>query len=149
MVTLNQLIQGENNVAEKVPTQRLVFFVKHLVQCLQSKELSRGSTSETFKALTAVLPFIKEIYGSHWSDLFEVLESLWESGEATEEYLPVLHSSFRLFNCLRSLATDESNDDLEDAWIAAQKTHPERLVHLLTEFGMDTFYHLTWIKALC
>ena len=128
-------------MAEKVPTQRLVFFVKHLVQCLQSKELSRGLTSEIFKALTAVLPFIKEIYGAHWSDLFEVLGSLWESGEAIEDYLPVLHSSFRLFNCLKSLATDESNDDLEDAWIAAQKTHPERLVHLLTEFGTYLLCH--------
>lgn len=140
---LNLLIRGENSVAEKVPTQRLVFFVKHLVQCLQSKELSKGLTSETFKALATVLPFIKEIYGAHWSDLFEVLESLWESSEASEEHLPVLHSSFRLFACLKTLATGESNDDLEDAWIAAQKTHPEKLIHLLTEFGIYPF--ATWL----
>ncbi|KAL1960846.1 hypothetical protein VTO42DRAFT_5829 [Malbranchea cinnamomea] len=137
MVALNLLIQGENSVIQKVPTQRLVFFVKHLVQCLQSNELSRELISETMKALTTVLPLIKEIYGSHWSDIFEVLASLWESSEATEEYTPVLHSSFRLFACLKGLATDESNDDLEDAWIAAQKTHPPTLIQLLTKFDQS------------
>jgi [phosphatase 2A protein]-leucine-carboxy methyltransferase len=123
-------------VARRAATQRLVFLVKHLVQCLQSNEMSVGLTSETLKALTTIFPLIKEIYGSHWSDVLDIIKAIWESGEPSDEYLPVLHSSFHLFSCLRSLCTTaESNDDLEEAWNATQKTHPAALVDLLTKFG--------------
>lgn len=134
---LNALIEGEDTLAQKIPTQRLVFFVKHLIQCLQSGELSPGLTSETLKALATVFPLIKEVYGSHWPETLEIIESCWEPGEITERHLPVLHSSFRLFACLRSLAIGESNDDLEEAWIDAQKTHQTKLIDLLTVFGIS------------
>lgn len=128
-------MQGESNFAAKIPTQRLVFLVKHLIKCLQSEDMSLTLMTEIFKVLVAVLPQIKEIYGSHWSDVFAVLKTLWQSKKESDEYLPVLHSSLRLFSCLRGLALSECNDDLEDAWDAVKKEHAEILIELLSEFG--------------
>lgn len=128
-------MQGDGNYAAKLPTQRLVFLVKHLMKCLQSEDISLKLMTEIFKVLTTVFPQIKEIYGFHWSDAFAALKSLWQSRKGSDEYLPALHSSLRLFSCLRGLAMSECNDDLEDAWDAVKKEHAEILIGLLSEFG--------------
>lgn len=115
-----------------------MFFVKSLIQCLQSNQPRPGLLTEIFKTLTNVFPLIKEIYGSHWSEVFNTLETLWTTVGVSEESLPTIHSSLRLFAVLRSLAISDSNDDLEDAWIEAQKTHPPALVRLLADFGKNS-----------
>lgn len=135
LVILNSLMYGEKNPAKNIPTQRLVFLVKHLITCLQSGEFRVGILSEVLKVLSAVLPLMKEIYGSHWPDLFDELKSLWQKEELSSEYLPVLHSSLRLFSCLRKLATEDSNEDLEDAWKEARKSHTDNMVNMLKQFG--------------
>ncbi|EFQ98580.1 hypothetical protein MGYG_01606 [Nannizzia gypsea CBS 118893] len=135
LVVLNSLMHGERNPAKNIPTQRLVFLVKHLIVCLQSGKSGAGIISEILKLLSAVLPLMKEVYGSHWPELFDVLNSLWQTGDLSSEYLPVLHSSLRLFSCLRKLATDDSNEDLEDAWKEARKSHTENMVNMLKQFG--------------
>lgn len=137
LATLNILIQGEDSLAEKIPTQRVVFFVKHLILCLQSKNFGPGLTSEIFKALSHVLFLIKEIYGSHWSDILEILNAVWEVDDISDDRLPVLHSSLKAFDCLRKLATSESNDDLEESLAEAQKSNTASLLQLLTRFGMS------------
>ncbi|WEW54912.1 hypothetical protein PRK78_000339 [Emydomyces testavorans] len=144
LVTLNALMQGDGNFVERIATQRLVFFVKHLMERLQSEELSLRRVTEIFKALTTVFPQLKEIYGSHWVDIFAVLKSLWESSKGSDEYLPALHASLRLFACLRGLATGENNDDLEDAWVAVQKGHVEVLIGLLSEFDPSFYPDMPW-----
>ncbi|KAK2870551.1 hypothetical protein FQN49_003105 [Arthroderma sp. PD_2] len=137
--TLNSLLHGENNPAKSIPAQRLVFLVKHLIVCLQSGKFGPGPVAEILKVLTAILPLMKEIYGSHWSEVFDLLNTSWDKGDMSDEFLPVLHSSLRLFNCLRKLATNDGNEDLEDAWKEAQKTHTENMVKLLTQF--DPSFH--------
>ncbi|PGH37091.1 hypothetical protein GX50_00074 [[Emmonsia] crescens] len=140
IVTLNLLIHGENNIAQNVPKPRLVFLVKHLVDCLQSQSPSPGLVSEILKLLVNILPLVREIYGSHWSNIFEFLQNLWDDIEIVDESLPGLHSSLRLFACLKSLATSESNDDLVDAWAASRKTHSPALIGLLAEFDSSLSY---------
>ena len=133
--TLNLLVHGEDSIAGKVPTQRRVFLVKHLIQCLDSDLKSLGLVSEILKLLAVVFPLIREIYGSHWAAALEILKSQWDRSISSDEFLPVLHSSLRLFACLRSLATSDSNDDLKDVWAEAEKTHVASLTRVLTEFG--------------
>ncbi|PGG97584.1 hypothetical protein AJ79_09147 [Helicocarpus griseus UAMH5409] len=140
IVTLNLLLQGENNIAQNVPKPRLVFLVKHLIDCLQSESPLPGLVSEILKLLVNILPLIKEIYGSHWSSTLEFLQSLWDEIELVDESLPTLHSSLRLFACLKSLATSDSNDDLEDACTAFQKTHSTALIRLLAKFDSSLSY---------
>ncbi|KAF3898560.1 Zinc finger, RING-CH-type [Trichophyton interdigitale] len=144
LVILNSLMYGEKNPAKNIPTQRLVFLVKHLITCLQSGEFSVGILSEVLKVLSAVLPLMKEIYGSHWPDLFDELKSLWQKEELSSEYLPVLHSSLRLFSCLRKLATEDSNEDLEDAWKEARKSHTDNMVNMLKQFGPSFHSDQPW-----
>ncbi|KAM5483810.1 hypothetical protein McanCB56680_002912 [Microsporum canis] len=135
LVTANSLLHGEKNPATNIPTQRLVFLVKHLIVCLQSKKFGPGIIAEILKVLAVVLPLVKDIYGSHWSELFDFLNEFWDKGDISDEFLPALYSSLRLFSCLRKLATDDSNEDLEDAWKDAQKSHTENMVNLLKQFG--------------
>ncbi|KAI1947130.1 hypothetical protein LOZ57_003368 [Ophidiomyces ophidiicola] len=135
LITLNVVLQGDGNFVEKIPTQRLVFLVKHLMRCMQSTEFPLEQLAEAFKILAAVFPQLKEIYGSHWADSFTILDSFWKNNKESDEYLSALHASLRLFNCLRNLAINESNDDLEDAWVAVQKGLVEVLIHLLCYLG--------------
>ncbi|KAK2792620.1 hypothetical protein FQN52_003125 [Onygenales sp. PD_12] len=140
IATLNLLIQGENNIARNVPKPRLVFLVKRLIACLESESPSPGLVSEILKLLANVFPLIKEIYGSHWTSGYEILQESWSKNEIVDESLPVLHSSLRLFACLKSLATTESNDDLEDAWATSQKSHSQALIQLLSQFDSSLNY---------
>ncbi|EER26661.1 C3HC4 type (RING finger) zinc finger containing protein [Coccidioides posadasii C735 delta SOWgp] len=144
LTTLNALTQGDGKFVANIPTQRLVFLVKHLITCLQSGRLSLKLETEVLKTLTTVLPHIKEIYGSHWTDIFVLLESLWQSSKESDEYLPALHASFRLFACVRDLATGESNDDLEDAWAESQKGLAEVLIGLLSAFDPSFYPDMPW-----
>ncbi|EQL34360.1 hypothetical protein BDFG_03719 [Blastomyces dermatitidis ATCC 26199] len=140
IVTLNLLICGESNITQNVPKPRLVFLVKHLVDCLQSQSPPQGLVSEILKLLVNILPLIREIYGSHWSNIFEFLHNLWGDMAISDESLPALHSSLRLFACLKSLATSDSNDDLVDVWTTSQKTHSPALIGLLAEFDSSLSY---------
>ena len=135
MTLLNILIQGEDSVVERVPKQRLVFLIKHLIQCFQVGIESPGLVSETLKLLSYVMPPLREIYGSHWAEVLELLTSLWNGDLTSDEDLPVLHSSLRLFACLRSLAGSDGNDDLEDAWKELNTNISTKLIANLRQFG--------------
>ncbi|KGM92702.1 ubiquitin-protein ligase RKR1 [Paracoccidioides brasiliensis Pb18] len=140
IVTLNLLLQDENNISRNMPKPRLVFLVKHLVNYLDSEPRLQSLDSEILKLLVNILPLIKDIYGSHWSSILEFLGVVWDEIEIVDESLPVLHSSLRLFACLKLLATSKSNDELVEAWIASLKTHSPALIKLLAEFDSSLNY---------
>lgn len=121
---------------ESIPTQRLVFLVKNLIQCLQSGVESINIKAEAFKVLTFVLRLLSEIYGSHWADTIEILNSTWKETSGGDEALPALHGSFRLFASLKSMANGEGNDDLEDAWAESKAELIKNLVSTLHKLGM-------------
>ncbi|KAL5334656.1 hypothetical protein BJX70DRAFT_377556 [Aspergillus crustosus] len=142
---LNLLVSGEEelNPLASMPTQRLIFFVKHLIQCLQSDQISLALKTEIFKGLTLALPHVKEMYGPHWEELLDILSSTWRDISGGDGALTVLNSSFRLFTTLESIVKDEdSNDDVKDAWAERKTTLFSLLTSTLWKFDSSTTYHL-------
>ncbi|KAL2799808.1 hypothetical protein BJX66DRAFT_292674 [Aspergillus keveii] len=142
---LNLLLSEEEdlNPMTSMPTQRLIFFVKHLIQCLQSEQISLSLTTEAFKALTFALPNVKEMYGPHWEDSLEILNSTWQNISGADGALPVLYASYRLYSCLESIVKDEdSNDDVKDAWADRKKALLNNLTSTLWRFDSSTTFYL-------
>lgn len=123
-------------ILDTIPTQRMVFLVKNLIQVLQSSSDSTSIKTEAFKALSLVLRPLSEIYGSHWTESLEALSSTWEEIGGGDAGLPVLHSSLRLFAVLRDLVKNDANDDLVDAWKDSKQELFESLVLTLNKLGM-------------
>ncbi|KAL5691112.1 hypothetical protein EMGR_007253 [Emarellia grisea] len=150
---LNLLLAGEINVASTIPTQRLVFLVKHLIQCLQSKDLPLNIQAEIMHTLTFVLPYLNEIYGSHWEDCMEALSTVWRETSGGDEALPLLLGSFRLFASLRSIVAEEdSNDDVKDAWSERKTVLFNGLASTLTKFDYTIAFHQprdVTVEVLC
>ncbi|RAL17076.1 ubiquitin-protein ligase RKR1 [Aspergillus homomorphus CBS 101889] len=141
LVLLNLLLAGEQDVAASIPTQRLMFLIKHLTQCLQSEAVSLGLKAEILQTLVFVLPCIKEMYGSHWEDCLEILDATWRDTNGGDEALPVFLSSFRLFAKLQSIVEDdESNDDVKDAWSDRKSKLVNGLTSTLRKFDPSTTF---------
>jgi hypothetical protein len=147
---LNLLLAGEINVASTIPTQRLVFLVKHLIQCLQSEDLPLNIRAEIMHTLTFVLPCLNEIYGSHWEDCMEALSTVWRETSGGDEALPLHLASFRLFASLRSIVGEEdSNDDVKDAWSERKTVLFNGLASTLTKFGeLECIPHIEMCNGL-
>ena len=116
-----------------MPQQRIVFLSKHLISYLGQDIRSPPITAEILKSLRVVLPVIKGIYGSHWSEILRFNEALWSRKPSTEDQeLPVIHASLRLYATLRSLVGhDDGNEDLDDAWKESISTLSVSLVDIL------------------
>ncbi|OKL63677.1 hypothetical protein UA08_00924 [Talaromyces atroroseus] len=136
VVLLNLLTQSMEGILDTIPTQRLVFLVKNLIHILQENPDSTSIKTEAFKALSAILRPLCEIYGSHWIESIELLNTTWKDIRGGDAELPVLHSSLRLFSALRDLVQSESNDDLTDAWNESKQDLFENL--LSTLYRLDT-----------
>ncbi|OQO01946.1 hypothetical protein B0A48_12419 [Cryoendolithus antarcticus] len=118
LVTLNAVLRTQEDMAECIAKQRLIFLVKHVVAWLQGSG-SEAVITETAKLLPSLLPAMKDMYGEHWTQILEALEAIWsnlQAGELTETCVPTLHATLKLLGTLRGLATeDEANEDLCDA----------------------------------
>lgn len=135
-------------MAASIPTQRLVFLVKHLISCLQSEIRSSGLKAEIIQTLNFVLPCLSEIYGSHWEDVIEILSNTWRETSGSDDGLLVLNSSFRLFAGLKSIVdNEESNDDVKDAWSDRRTVLFNDLASTLRKFGEYWVFDTTafWI----
>ncbi|KAL2042416.1 hypothetical protein N7G274_004908 [Stereocaulon virgatum] len=132
-VLLNCVIYRPEDYVDEVPQQRLVFFVKHVLeQCRNGLLLLPGVGGEIMKALTAVLPKIKEIYGSFWADLLDIVPHVW-LGNTNDEDIYGIHSSLKLLSLLKRPDMQQSNDDLLDAWVEKRRLVVEGLVGLMIE----------------
>ncbi|KAL4750686.1 hypothetical protein BDW72DRAFT_193622 [Aspergillus terricola var. indicus] len=155
LALLNLLLSDDEEVnpLESMPTQRLIFFVKHLIKCLQSEQLSLGLQAEIFKSLTLALPWVKEMYGPHWEECFEILRETWRAISGGDGALTVLNSSFRLFSSLELIVKDEdSNDDVKDAWADRKTKLFDGLTSTLWKFDSSTTFHLPrdlTVERLC
>jgi hypothetical protein len=142
LVLFNILVPEDESVVAEVPKQRLVFLIKHIVESLKNDDapLPISVQSEALMTLCLVLPFIKDIYGSHWQDILAILGTM-VGDPASDASLQRTHACLRMITIYRSLAKDESNDDLQDCWEAwrgdgLQKT----LVKLLHSFNEREFH---------
>lgn len=136
LTLLNILLAGEEDVVSTIPAQRLVFLVKHLIECLQSDSKCLGLRAEITKTLTFVLPGVADLYGSHWEDSIQILSTTLGTTGGGEEGLPLLVSSFRLFARLKNMAeSEDANDDLQDAWSARKAEIFNKLASTIGTFG--------------
>ncbi|KAF2455372.1 hypothetical protein BDY21DRAFT_350599 [Lineolata rhizophorae] len=139
LVLLNAIIQNQEEVAESIAKQRLIFFVKHVLPWLQEESMTLSVRSEVYKCLAVLLPLMKDIYGDHWTEVIESITMLWSSvppfdSSIGESFIPAVHASLKLFATLRMLAhEDDANDDLVDAWKDASSAAANGLIHVLKQ----------------
>ncbi|KAJ6032053.1 hypothetical protein N7540_002785 [Penicillium herquei] len=141
LALLNILLCGEEDVVSTIPTQRLVFLTKNLIDCLQSDMTSLGLRAEILQTLVFILPGLAEIYGSHWEGITETLSFVFREVKGGEDGLAVLVSSFRLFARLKRMAEGESNDDLQDVWLEHKTRLSNELVSTIAKFDASTTFH--------
>ena len=145
LVLLNIIIRAHGEVLEAMAKQRLVFFVKQLTSWLAAMDIRQAIKAEAAKSLASVLPHIVEIYGEHWQSMLTWLGSLWaESWERTiadpsTAGLPLLHASLKLLSVLRHLtqtsSSEESNEDLTEAWTDTAPGLSSGLINILKQSG--------------
>ena len=117
---LNILLNGDSDPLEGIQSHRLVMLMQNLVRLLAQSGQSE-ICSELLKLLCAVLPAVQEIYGEHWQTMFDILTKTWAQIENDPTQLPLLHSSLRLYQRLKSLArADDVNEDLAEALASTQ-----------------------------
>lgn len=84
------------------------------------------------KILKFVITPIKEIYGVLWEELIDLVQRTWSLlDKIRDDEIPLLHASLRLFEQLKRLKYQESNDDLQDAWSEKQISLDKGLLKLL------------------
>ncbi|PWY66441.1 hypothetical protein BO70DRAFT_345831 [Aspergillus heteromorphus CBS 117.55] len=141
LVLLNLLLSGAEEAAASIPTQRLVFLINHLIQCLQSS-MPLSLKTEILQTLAVMLPNIVEIYGSHWEKCIDIISTTWQEIGGGDEAVPALQASFRLFARIKAIAADdESNDDVKDAWSDGKTRLFNSLASTLRKFDSSTTFH--------
>ncbi|ROT43030.1 hypothetical protein SODALDRAFT_28970 [Sodiomyces alkalinus F11] len=115
-----------------VANNRLVFAVRQITSWLEDPiGLSPALSAEICRALQKILPCIKGVYGPHWERTLEFCTTLWTdaSDDETDDAIPYIHASLKLFTTLESLA--DPNDDLEDALKEVAEAKSRALLKLL------------------
>lgn len=121
------------------PQPRMVFFVKHIVAALQDRIYSQQTTVEIMQVLTQTLVNIKDVYGSFWTDLFDIIMSIWSwQPDILSAQLPTVYSSMQLFCTLRKLSLEGSNDDLQDVYNERKEQIFDSLLGLLKHQSGET-----------
>lgn len=135
LVLLDLLLDGSAEPLREVPSQRLVFFVQALCRLLTDPSDELGHQTEAMRLLDPVLSAVKDVYGAHWDRVLQCLATLWHDVDDLADNIPLLHGSLRLYGRLRALAaSDESNEDLKDAWDGARASLEDGLVRCLDTF---------------
>lgn len=131
---LNAVIQKQDDIAQAVPQQRLVFFVKHIISQMAEGSMSKPVLSEAFKTLAVILPVIKAVYGAFWGQIVDLMVKSWSVPiEQNDTQVAPLHASLRICAALHKLAGDDPNDDLQDVWISERKPLVEGLLAVMRQ----------------
>ncbi|KAI9809452.1 MAG: hypothetical protein M1827_006832 [Pycnora praestabilis] len=134
LILLNAIIKTPDNIAASVPQQRLVFLIKKLTFWLSQSPAESQLVAEVLKVLTVILPLIRQVYGSHWSETLNFISHMWlDDCTMRDEQLPKIHASLKLYAVLNELLSEESNDDLEDAWKESTGLMAEGMIALLKQ----------------
>lgn len=136
LVLLNVMLDGDSEPLEAIPSQRLVFLMQNLVSLLSAATLDLLVESEIFKLLAVVLPAVKFIYGDHWREILSTLVSAWIELNDSDEDLPMLHSTLRLYQKLKIMAAKHDvNEDLQEAWQEKKSELDNALLNCLQLFS--------------
>ena len=130
LLFLNCLLRRPDELLHDIPQQRLIFYVQHVVSGL--KAMAFDPAMEIVRSLTAVLPAIKEIYGSFWGVALDLTKSVRQY-PLDDMHLPGHHACLRLCATLTKPHMLEANDDLVDAWMDRKQLIMKGLVKILEE----------------
>lgn len=115
-----------------VANNRIVFAVRQITGWFEEPELLDPQTStEICRALTSLLPCMKDVYGSYWEKTVQFCLDTWNKGPeySIDDILPLVHASLKLARVLETLP--EPNDDLDDALRDLSSAKPAALIELL------------------
>jgi E3 ubiquitin-protein ligase listerin len=139
LVVLNIILNGDSEALEGVQSQRLVFLMQNLVKLLSSATLDMLVESEILKLLAVVLPATQDVYGDHWQGILDTLVSTWTELNDLDTDLSMLYSTLRLYQKLSILAaTEDVNEDLQDAWKSSAPQLEQSLLQCLQLFNART-----------
>lgn len=137
----------EDEFLANIPKQRLIFLVKHLISKIDSfkppfLQVQPHVLSETIKVLVAVVWPLKETYGVFWEQLLDLVLQTWLHPDLTQDnQVSALFASLQLYELLKKLSHEESNDDLCDIWAENQASLQSGLLQLLVNLSsMLPFY---------
>lgn len=135
LVLLNSAIRQlqELDHLDKIPQPRLVLFTKHITSQLQHGFANLHVIAEMYKVLFVILSLIKDIYGSFWEEIIEIMVGGCSRAVNEHTYdIPFMHASLKLHDIIRRLATTSvENEDLTEAWANNKAAATESLVGLL------------------
>lgn len=132
LILLSSCAQIYDSGELPVANNRIVFAVRQITSWLDEPDaLSPAFCSEVCRALTKLLPCMKDVYGSYWEKTIEFCISSWNKAgdHPLEQVLPFIHSSLRLMKTLESL--QDPNDDLQDALKEFDEAKSKALIELL------------------
>lgn len=107
--------------------------MRHVVSQLRDNTITLEVVTEIHKALTAILPLVKEVYESFWKKLIDAIVDGWSAAATSNlSNIPSLHASLKLCAMIQALSIDEeSNDDLKDSWMEKRSVLVDRLVQIM------------------
>ncbi|KAI7233960.1 hypothetical protein KC330_g5103 [Hortaea werneckii] len=149
LVSLNCILHTQEEAAEAIAKQRLIFVVKRLIPAL-STETTGKLKAEICKALTVLLPGMQDMYGEHWMQVLSYITSIWSAGDGLggeqsvdDGRVLLAHASLKIFMTLSRLSkAEEANDDLVDAMKEESGRMHDALVTLLkSENGVSDETH--------
>lgn len=120
--------QGELPVANN----RIVFAVRQITSWLEEPDdISAALNADICRALTHLLPCMKDLYGPYWEKTLDFCVELFDKAEVfpLKDALPFIHASLKLTRTLASLP--EPSDDLSDALKSFSLQKAEKFIDLL------------------
>lgn len=135
LLLLNILIAGQADAIEHIPNQRIVFLMQSLVRLLVEGSSAPTFQVEALKLLDPVLLSTRDIYGNHWEQVLELIDTTWQLQSEATTSLPLLNATLRLYGRLKSLSeSEDANEDLADAWKSKEHSLKDGLVKCLESF---------------
>ncbi|GAM85717.1 hypothetical protein ANO11243_037250 [Dothideomycetidae sp. 11243] len=124
LVSLNIILQEAENLEGLIAKQRIVFFMKHILDWIVEPEIPSLIKSEVCHSLRYVLPLIGDIYGKHFGVILQTVTKIWQesrfvdqrTGRVDGHQVLLANSTIHLYNTLVSLSKgQDANEDLTDA----------------------------------
>ena len=132
LILLNCVLYRQDDIGSAISQRRLVLFVKHVVSQCQGYALDYPIYSEILRALAVVLPYVKDIYDDFWEGILGIMLKAFSLAQGSKDGdIPLINASLRLLLIFKSLAMQESNDDLQILWTDSATRLSDGLVGLM------------------
>ncbi|KAL8795676.1 MAG: hypothetical protein Q9195_001914 [Heterodermia aff. obscurata] len=132
LILFNCILYRQDDIGSTITPRRLIFFIKHVVSQIQGYELARPIYTEILRALAVVLPYVKDTNDDFWEGVLEVMLKAFSLAQGSKDGdIPLINASLRLLLIFKSLATQESNDDLQILWTDSATRLSDGLVGLM------------------